>query len=44
MFETTLQAIEAGPSWQPKTVDVPGILVTADTVAQFVQDHPEALQ
>lgn len=44
MFETTLQAIQAGPSWQPKTVDVPGILVTADTVAQFVQDHPEAMQ
>jgi ribose transport system substrate-binding protein len=44
MFETTLQAIQAGPSWQPKTVNVPGILVSADTVAQFVQGHPEALQ
>lgn len=43
MFETTLQAIAAGTSWQPKTVDVPGILVDAQNVAQFVKDHPEAL-
>ena len=44
MFATTLEAIEAGDAWEPETVDVPGILVTADTVEQFVQDHPEALQ
>ncbi len=44
MFDTTLQAIDAGSSWQPKTVDVPGILVTAKTVGKFVQDHPEALK
>lgn len=43
MFATTLQAIAAGSSWQPKTVDVPGILVDAQNVAQFVKDHPEAL-
>jgi ribose transport system substrate-binding protein len=44
MFDTTMQAIQAGAAWQPKTVNVPGILVTADTVGQFVQDHPEALK
>jgi ribose transport system substrate-binding protein len=43
MFEQTLKAIEAGSSWKQATIDVPGILVTADTVAQFVKDHPEAL-
>jgi ribose transport system substrate-binding protein len=44
MFDTTLQAVQAGAGWQPKTVNVPGILVTADTVSKFVQDHPEALK
>lgn len=44
MFETVLQAISAGASWKQKTVDVPGILVTSDTVAAFVAAHPEALK
>ena len=44
MFEVTLEAIAAGADWEQKTVDVPGILVTADTVEQFVKDHPEALK
>lgn len=44
MFETVLQAISAGASWKQKTVDVPGILVTSDTVEAFVAAHPEALK
>jgi ribose transport system substrate-binding protein len=44
MFETTLEAIAAGSAWTQKTIDVPGILVTADTVAAFVKAHPESLQ
>lgn len=44
MFSTTQEAMAAGASWQQKTVDVDGILVTADTVEQFVKDHPEALK
>ena len=44
MFETVLQAISAGASWKQKTVDVPGILVTSDTVAAFAAAHPEALK
>lgn len=45
MFEVTLQAIEAGvSSFEPQVVDVPGILVTADNIEQFLKDHPEALQ
>jgi ribose transport system substrate-binding protein len=43
MFTTVLEAIDAGSSWQQKTVNVPGILVTADTVETFVKEHPEAL-
>jgi len=44
MFETVLEAISAGASWKQKTVDVPGILVTSDTVEAFVAAHPEALK
>lgn len=44
MFEQTLKAIEAGSSWKQTTIDVPGILVTAGTVEQFVKDHPDALK
>jgi ribose transport system substrate-binding protein len=43
MFSTTLEAIAAGSSWQAKTVDVPGILVSADNISQFLASHPEAL-
>jgi ribose transport system substrate-binding protein len=43
MFETTLEAINAGSSWTPKTVDVPGVLVNASTVEQFLADHPGIL-
>lgn len=44
MFDTTLEAIAAGAAWEPQTIDVPSVLVTADTVEQFVAEHPEALQ
>jgi ribose transport system substrate-binding protein len=43
MFETTLQAIKAGSSWKPKTVDVPGELVDSHTIDQFLKDHPGIL-
>ncbi|WP_343713225.1 sugar ABC transporter substrate-binding protein [Inquilinus sp.] len=36
--------IKAGTgSWTPKAVEVPAVLVTKETVEQFVKDHPEAL-
>lgn len=44
MFEVVQDAIEAGDSWEQQTIDVPGILVTADNVESFLEDHPEALQ
>jgi ribose transport system substrate-binding protein len=42
MFEETLAAIESG-DFSSRTVDVPGILVTADTIDDFLAEHPEAL-
>lgn len=43
MFSTTMEAIAAGSSWQPKTVDVPGVLVSRATVGQFLTEHPDAI-
>lgn len=43
MFETTLEAIDAGSSWKPKTVDVPGVLVNSSTIDKFLTDHPGIL-
>ncbi len=43
MFETTLQAIKAGSSWQPKQIDVPGVLVTKSSLSGFLAAHPKAL-
>lgn len=43
MFSTTLEAIKAGNSWVPKTVDVPGVLVSRATVTQFLSEHPDAI-
>ncbi len=33
----------AGTSWTPKAVEVPAVLVTQDTVAQFIKGHPDAV-
>jgi ribose transport system substrate-binding protein len=32
----------AGAGWTPKAVEVPAVLVTQDTIAQFIKDHPDA--
>ncbi len=34
---------KAGAAWTPKAVEVPAVLVTQDTVAQFVKEHPDAV-
>ncbi|HEX7404909.1 MAG TPA: substrate-binding domain-containing protein [Candidatus Nanopelagicaceae bacterium] len=44
MFATTLKAIKAGAKWKPVDVLVPGVLVSASTVAGFIASHPEALK
>lgn len=35
---------KAGAAWQPKAAEVPAVLVTSDSVADFTAKHPEALQ
>jgi ribose transport system substrate-binding protein len=37
------EAIKAGSAWQPKAVEVPAVVVTKDTVEQFIKDHPDAI-
>lgn len=36
--------IAAGDAWAPVAAEVPAVLVTADSVADFTSMHPEALQ
>lgn len=36
-------AIKAGSGWQPKAAEVPAVVVTKDTVEQFIKDHPDAI-
>ncbi len=33
----------AGAGWTPKAVEVPAVLVTQQTVVQFIKDYPEAI-
>ena len=35
---------KAGDAWEPKAVEVPAVLVTKDTVEQFIADHPDAIK
>lgn len=42
MFETVLAAIDSG-DFTPQKIDVPGVLVTADNIDEFLAEHPEAL-
>jgi len=40
VFQAILDSIEAGDSWEAKTIEIPGIVVTKDNVDQFMADHP----
>ena len=35
---------KAGADWKPKAVEVPAVLITKDTVADFIKQHPDAVQ
>ena len=35
---------KAGADWQPKAVEVPAVLVTKETVEQFIAEHPDAIK
>jgi ribose transport system substrate-binding protein len=43
MFQAILDSIAAGKSWEPKTIAIPGIVVTKDNVDKFISDHPNGL-
>jgi ribose transport system substrate-binding protein len=43
LVDTVADAIAAGNSWQPKAVEVPPVVVTSATVADFIKEHPDAL-
>lgn len=34
----------AGDAWEPKAAEVPAVLVTGETVAGFLAEHPEAIR
>ncbi|XAZ26111.1 sugar ABC transporter substrate-binding protein (plasmid) [Sinorhizobium sp. B11] len=34
----------AGADWKPQAVEVPAVLITKDTVADFLKQHPDAVQ
>jgi len=42
MVNTLNDAIKAGSSWTPKAVEVPVVVVNAQSIEQFLKDHPEA--
>ena len=37
------EAMAAGKTFAPKSVEVPVILVTKDNVEQFIKDHPDVV-
>jgi ribose transport system substrate-binding protein len=43
MVKTIKAAVEQGSSWQPKSVEVPAVVVTKSSVDQFLKDHPDAV-
>ncbi len=44
-IEILKQVIDTGyDNWEPVSAEVPPIVVTKDTVEQFIKDHPEAIE
>ena len=42
MVKLLPEIIKAKTDWQPKAVEVPAVLISADNVAAFIAEHPEA--
>jgi ABC-type sugar transport system substrate-binding protein len=40
VFQAIIDSIAAGDSWKPKVITIPGVVVNADNVDQFMKDHP----
>jgi ribose transport system substrate-binding protein len=43
MLATIEDAAKAGAAWQPKAFEVTAVVVTKDTIAQFIKEHPDAM-
>jgi ribose transport system substrate-binding protein len=43
MMQGAIDAIDAGASWEPKTYDVPGVVVSQDNIKEFLAEHPDAM-
>lgn len=42
LFDKSVPLIDGGPSAKPETAEIPYTLITSDTVAQYLADHPGA--
>lgn len=42
MVQTIADAVKAGASWKPKAVEVPVVVVNAQTIGDFLKQHPDA--
>lgn len=40
VFQAILDAEAAGEAWTPKVITIPGVVVSADNVEQFMAEHP----
>ncbi|MAY63909.1 MAG: sugar ABC transporter substrate-binding protein [Rhizobiales bacterium] len=40
VFQAILDAEEAGDSWEPKVISIPGVVVSSENVDEFMKDHP----
>lgn len=43
VFQAILDAKKAGDSWQPKDIQIPGVVVTKDNVDKFMAEHPDGM-
>ncbi|WP_396658315.1 sugar ABC transporter substrate-binding protein [Microbacterium sp.] len=43
MMQAAIDYLDDPATWEQKTIDVPGVVVTADNIDQFLADHPDAL-
>lgn len=43
MMATLKEIMDAGDAWTPEAREVPAVLVTQDTVADFLAQHPDAI-
>lgn len=42
LVDTLDEAIKAGEDWEPRNVEVQGVVVGAENVDQFLEEHPKA--